>query len=65
MRCMWTACRQSVRTCAAGASGHLVDVVVYSGLLAYVVAAAGNCVWNRLWSFRTRQVRIVRRAEVG
>ena len=63
---------QFVRFCAVGASGYVVNLVVYAALLSlglhytvaaagsFVVAAVSNYVWNRLWTFRTRQARVVR-----
>jgi putative flippase GtrA len=60
-----------VRFCVVGASGYAVNLAVYAALLAgglhYVVAAAlaflvaagSNYVWNRVWTFQARQVRLV------
>ena len=62
---------QFVRFCAVGASGYAVNLAVYSAMLAlglhyaaaaavsFLVAATSNYVWNRLWTFRTRQVRVL------
>jgi putative flippase GtrA len=56
--------RQFLRFCAVGASGYVVNLVVYSALLhaglhyaaaasvSFVVAAGSNYVWNRVWTFR-------------
>jgi len=51
--------------CAVGASGYLVNLAVYAGLLeglglhyvaaaigSFFVAVANNYTWNRLWTFR-------------
>jgi putative flippase GtrA len=56
---------QLARFCAVGASGYVVNLVVYTALLRgadlhYLVAATGsflvavtsNYTWNRLWTFR-------------
>ena len=56
---------QLARFCAVGASGYVVNLVVYTALLHgadlhYLVAATGsflvavtsNYTWNRLWTFR-------------
>lgn len=62
---------QFVRFCLVGASGYAVNLAVYAALLAaglhylaaaaisFLVAAASNYLWNRLWTFRTRQVRVL------
>ena len=56
---------QFVRFCAVGASGYAVNLAVYATLLAaglhflaaaaisFLVAAASNYAWNRVWTFRT------------
>jgi putative flippase GtrA len=60
---------QFVRFSLVGASGYAVNLAVYTAMLAlgvhylaaaavsFFVAACSNYVWNRLWTFRTRQVR--------
>jgi len=54
-----------VRFCAVGASGYAVNLAVYAALLAagvhylaaavvaFLVAAGSNYLWNRTWTFRT------------
>ena len=56
---------QFLRFCAVGASGYAVNLAVYAALLAagmhylaaaaiaFLVAAASNYAWNRLWTFQT------------
>jgi putative flippase GtrA len=56
---------QFVRFCAVGASGYTVNLAVYAALLAagvqylaaaaisFLIAAASNYIWNRVWTFRT------------
>ena len=56
---------QFVRFCAVGASGYAINLAVYAALLvaglhylvaaaiAFLVAAASNYLWNRMWTFRT------------
>jgi dolichol-phosphate mannosyltransferase len=56
---------QFVRFCAVGTSGYAVNLAVYAALLAaglhylaaaaisFLVAAASNYAWNRVWTFRT------------
>jgi len=56
---------QFVRFCAVGASGYAVNLAVYAALLAaglhyltasaiaFLVAAASNYLWNRIWTFQT------------
>jgi len=56
---------QFLRFCAVGASGYAVNLAVYAGLLAaglhylaaaaisFLIAAASNYAWNRIWTFRT------------
>jgi dolichol-phosphate mannosyltransferase len=53
-----------VRFCAVGASGYAINLAVYAALLAvglhylaaaalaFLVAAASNYLWNRVWTFR-------------
>ena len=60
-----------LRFCLVGASGYVVNLAVYSALLtaglhfqiaatvAFVVAASSNYVWNRVWTFGSRQARIL------
>lgn len=55
---------QFIRFCAVGASGYAVNLAVYAALLAgclhyvaaaaiaFLVAAASNYLWNRIWTFR-------------
>lgn len=55
---------QFLRFCAVGASGYAVNLAVYAALLAaglhylasaaiaFLVAAASNYLWNRMWTFR-------------
>jgi len=62
---------QFVRFCAVGASGYAINLVVYEALLevgmhylaaaaiAFLVAAASNCLWNRTWTFRTSGVPVL------
>ncbi len=57
---------QAGRFCVVGASGFLVNLLVFGGLLslgadhraaavgAFVVAVANNFLWNRRWTFKTR-----------
>ena len=63
--------RQFIRFCTVGASGYVVNLGVYSTLLgvglhyaaaatvSFVVAAASNYVWNRLWTFRAVEARVL------
>jgi putative flippase GtrA len=56
---------QFLRFCAVGASGYAVNLAVYAALLAaglhylaaaaisFLVAAASNYAWNRIWTFET------------
>lgn len=56
---------QFVRFCAVGASGYAINLAVYAALLAvgvhylaasaiaFLVAAASNYLWNRIWTFQT------------
>jgi putative flippase GtrA len=60
-----------LRFCLVGASGYAVNLAVYSAVLtagvhfqiaatvAFVVAASSNYVWNRVWTFGSRQSRIL------
>jgi putative flippase GtrA len=62
---------QFARFCVVGASGYAVNLAVYATLLAagmhylaaaavsFTVAAASNYVWNRVWTFRSRQARLL------
>jgi dolichol-phosphate mannosyltransferase len=62
---------QFLRFCVVGASGYAVNLAVYAALLAvglhylaaaavsFLVAAASNYLWNRIWTFQTRQVRVL------
>ena len=62
---------QFVRFCAVGATGYAINLAVYAALLAaglhylaaaaisVLVAAGSNYVWNRVWTFRTRQARML------
>src|SRR6266581_4895869 len=56
---------QLAKFCAVGASGYIVNLVVYVALLdganlhyrvaatgSFVVAVTNNYLWNRLWTFR-------------
>jgi dolichol-phosphate mannosyltransferase len=56
---------QLARFCTVGASGYVVNLVVYTALLhaadlhyliaatgSFVVAVTSNYTWNRLWTFR-------------
>lgn len=61
---------QLVRFCVVGASGYAVNLIVYGSLLAaglgfaaaatfsFLVAAASNYAWNRLWTFRAKRERL-------
>lgn len=63
---------QFVRFCAVGASGYVVNLAVYAALLAaglhylaaaaiaFIVAAASNYLWNRVWTFRTSDAPVLR-----
>lgn len=60
-----------LRFCLVGASGYAVNLAVYSAVLtagvhfqiaatiAFLVAASSNYVWNRVWTFGSRQTRIL------
>jgi putative flippase GtrA len=53
---------QLAKFCAVGASGYVINLVVFAALLgigahaaavvSFVVAAANNYWWNRYWTFR-------------
>lgn len=55
---------QLAKFCTVGASGYVLNLAVYSGLLgsglhylpaavgSFLVAVASNYTWNRLWTFR-------------
>ena len=61
---------QFVRFCVVGASGYAVNLAVYTAMLAvgvhylaaaaasFLAAACSNYVWNRLWTFQARQIRV-------
>ena len=59
---------QLAKFCAVGASGYVVNLVVYAALLngadlhylvaatgSFLVAATNNYLWNRLWTFRNQR----------
>jgi putative flippase GtrA len=59
---------QLVKFCAVGASGYVVNLVVYTALLdgagmhyisaavgSFLVAVTSNYTWNRLWTFRSQR----------
>lgn len=59
---------QLVKFCVVGASGYVVNLLVYTALLdgadwhyrlaatgSFLVAATNNYLWNRLWTFRHRR----------
>jgi dolichol-phosphate mannosyltransferase len=60
-----------VRFCVVGASGYAVNLAVYAALIvagvpylpaaavSFLVAAGSNYIWNRTWTFRTRQARVL------
>ena len=62
--------RQVIRFCAVGASGYVVNLVVYATLLgagvhyvaaatvSFLVAASSNYALNRRWTFDARQERL-------
>ena len=63
---------QLVKFCVVGASGYVVNLVVYTLLLrgldfhyvpaamgSFVVAVTNNYLWNRLWTFRRQRGPVV------
>jgi putative flippase GtrA len=62
---------QFVRFCAVGASGYAINLAVYAALLvvglhylaaaalAFLVAAASNYLWNRIWTFRASTAPVI------
>ena len=65
------AAAQFVRFALVGASGYAINLAVYAALLearlaygaaaaaSFLVAATSNYLWNRLWTFRTKQARLL------
>jgi dolichol-phosphate mannosyltransferase len=63
---------QLVKFCVVGASGYVVNLIVYTLLLegaglhyvpaaigSYLVAVTNNYAWNRLWTFRGQRGHVV------
>jgi putative flippase GtrA len=62
---------QFARFCAVGASGYAINLAVYAALLAaglhylaaaaiaFIIAAASNYAWNRMWTFQTSGARVL------
>lgn len=62
---------QFVRFCAVGASGYAINLAAYAALLelgmrylaasaiAFLVAAASNYLWNRIWTFQSSSAAVL------